>query len=165
MSGSATNPEEVPSTASLAPRGKGSARPGQVALAHLGVTLLGAGVLIWVAQPVSGSAWESWPNAGFWQLLVGSAAVVGGIGGVLEGLALRYGLSWLAVVVLVGAAVPGLWLPLLTLGRWYPDQGRDLIETGLLVAGLIGWLLLMVVIAAVAASVSGAGPRRSPHDD
>ena len=99
------------------------------------------------------------------QLLVGSAAVVGGIGGVLEGLALRYGVPSLAVVVLGGAAVPGFWLPLLTLGRWFPDQGDDLIETGHLAAGLIGWLLLMAVIAAVAASVSGAGRRPGRHDE
>lgn len=62
--------------------------------------------------------------------------------------------------MLVGASVPGLWLPLLAVGRWFPDQQGDLIETGQLVAGLVGWLMFMVVTAAVAAAV--AGRRRAP---
>lgn len=163
MSDSATDRGEV-SVASPGPRANTrTVQWGRIALAHLVVTLLGAGVLIWDSQPVSGSPSESLPNAGYWQLLAGSAFVVGGIGGVLEGLALRYGKSLLAVVVLAVAAVPGLWLPLLTLGRWYPDQRGDLIETGLLVGGLVGWLLLMAVIAAVAVSVANASRQRGTH--
>jgi len=45
------------------------------------------------------------------------------------------------------------------------DQGDDFIATGLLVAGLIGWLLLMAGIVSVAASVSGAGRRPGRHDE
>ena len=163
---SPANPGEAP--VAISPTGRRTAetvRWRRVAFAHLVVTLAGAGILIWIAQPVSGPVWESLPQAGFWQLLVASAVVLGGVGGVLEGLALRSGLSALAVVVLVGVAVPGLWLPVLALGRWFSDQQDYLIQTGALTAGLLGWLLLMVVIAGTAVAVATLGRRRGQHDE
>jgi hypothetical protein len=123
-------------------------------MAHAVVALLGIAILVWDARPFIGPATDSLPNAGFWQLLAASAVVIGGLGGGLEGLALRNGKPLLAAAVLVAASVPGLWLPLLTLGRWLPDQGDDLVRTGSLVGGVAGWLMLMAVLAAVAA-VSG----------
>jgi hypothetical protein len=64
------------------------------------------------------------------------------------------------VAVLVAASVPGLWLPLLTLGRWFPDQGDDLIGTGSVVGAVAGWLMLVAVLAAVAAAIGRR--RRAP---
>lgn len=131
----------------------------RVAIAHLVVTLAGVAILAWMAHPTYGSMTESLPDAGFWRLLVGSAVALGGIGGVLEGLALRFGQSLLAIVVLVVAAMPGLWLPALALGRWFSEQQGDLIEAGALTGGLAGWLLLMITMFSVSALVSSAGRR------
>jgi len=160
MSESATGAGDVPMAAPHGPHAAAS-RP-RVAVAHLLVMLLGVGLLFWDALPFSGPVTESLPNTGGWQLLAASAVIVGGIGGLLEGFALRYGQGTLAVALLVGASVPGFWLPLLAVGRWFPDQQGDLVETGRLVGGLVGWLMFMAVIAAVAAAV--AGRRRPPHD-
>jgi hypothetical protein len=151
MSGTTPSSGDLPVTAPAGTRRSTAAWPGRVALAHVVVALLGTGILLWVAAPFSGPVTESLPNAGYWQLLAASAVVVGGIGGGLEGLALRCGRPLLAVAVLVAASVPGLWLPLLTLGRWFPDQGDDLIGTGSVVGGIAGWLMLVVVLASVAA--------------
>lgn len=161
MSEPATGAGDVPTAAPQGPHTVASGR--RVAIAHLAVTLLGVAILVWDARPFSGPVTPSLPNTGGWQLLATSAVIVGGIGGLLEGLALRFRHGVLAVAVLVSASVPGLWLPLLALGRWYPDQQGDLIETGQLVGGLVGWLLFMVVIAAVAAASAVAGRRRAPH--
>lgn len=135
----------------------------RVAVAHLVVTLVGVGLLAWDARPFSGSVTESLPNAGGWQLLAASAVIVGGIGGLLEGIALRHHHGGLAVGLLLAASVPGFWLPLLAVGRWSPDQSGDVIATGQLVGGMVAWLMFMAVIAGVAAAV--AGRRRPPNDD
>ena len=118
MSESATGAGDVPMAA---PQGPHSVASGRVAIAHLVVTLLGVGLLVWDARPFSGPVTESLPNTGGWQLLAVSAVLIGGVGGLLEGLTLRFRHGVLAVAVLVSASVPGLWLPLLALGRWYPD--------------------------------------------
>ena len=156
MSESATGAGDVPMAAPHRPHSAASGR--RVAVAHLLVALLGVGLLFWDARPFSGPVTESLPSSGGWQLLAASAVIVGGIGGLMEGLSLRYRHGVLAVAVLVAASVPGLWLPLLAVGRWFPDQQGDLIETGQLVAGLVGWLVFMVVIAAVAATVAETPP-------
>src|SRR5690242_12972341 len=140
MSESATGAGDVPMDA---PHGPSAAARSRVMLAHVAVTLLGLGLLWWDARPFSGPVTESLPNSGGWQLLAASALVVGGIGGVLEGVALRYRYPTLAVVVLLAACAPGFWLPLLTVGRWYPDQRGDLVSTGQLMGGLAGWLMFM----------------------
>jgi hypothetical protein len=106
---------------------------------------------------------ESLPNAGYWQLLIASAVVIGGIGGILEGLALRYGPPILALFILAVASVPGLWLPLLTLGRWFSQQQDDLVDTGLLTGALAGWLMFMLVIGTVGAAVAAVGHPREPR--
>ena len=162
MSESATSAGDVPTAPP--PGSHASPAPGRVALAHLLVTLLGVGVLAWDARPFAGPVTGTLPTSGYWQLLATSAVVVGGIGGLVEGLALRYRRGVLAVVALVAASVPGSWLPLLTLGRWFPDQRADRVETGLLVGALMGWLMFMAVIAFVAAAAAGVG-RRHPADD
>ena len=159
MSESAAGAGEVPMDAPHGPHAAASRR--RVAIAHLVLTLFGVGLLIWDARPFSGPVTESLPNAGGWQLLAASAVIFGGLGGLLEGIALRYRHGTLAVGLLVAASVPGFWLPLLAVGRWSPDQQGDLISTGKLVGGLVGWLMFMAVIAAVAAAV--AGRRRAPH--
>jgi hypothetical protein len=106
---------------------------------------------------------ESLPNAGYWQLLIAPAVVIGGIGGILEGLALRYGPPILALFILAVASVPGLWLPLLTLGRWFSQQQDDLVDTGLLTGALAGWLMFMLVIGTVGAAVAAVGHPREPR--
>jgi hypothetical protein len=126
------------------------------------VTLLGIGVLVWDARPFAGPWTQSLADPGGWQLLAASAVIVGGVGGLLEGLALRYRHGALAVGLLVAASVPGLWLPLLAVGRWFPDQQGDLISTGQLVDGLVGWLMFMVVVAAVAAALAGRREAAEP---
>jgi hypothetical protein len=158
MSGPAVGAGDVPVDAPHGPQAAGCRR--RVAVAHLMVTLLGVGLLVWEARPFSGPVTQSLPNTGFWQLLAASAVIVGGVGGLLEGLALRYRHEALAAGILVAASVPGFWLPLLALGRWFPDQQGDLISTGDLVGALVGWLMFMVVVAAVAATL--AGVRRAP---
>jgi hypothetical protein len=157
-----TGAGDVPMAALQGPHSAASGR--RVAITHLVVTLLGIGILIRDARPFSGPVAQSLPNTGGWQLLATSAVIVGALGGLLEGLALRFPHGLLAMAALVGASVPALWLPLLALGRWYRDQKGDLIETGQLVAGLVGWLMFTVVIAAVAAASAVAGRRRAPHD-
>lgn len=160
MSKSAVGAGDVPVDA---PHGPHAAVPRhRVAVAHLVVTLLGVGLLVWDARPFSGPVTESLPNSGGWQLLAASAIFVGGIGGLLEGLALRYRHGAVAVGLLVAASVPGFWLPLLAVGRWFPEQQGDLIATGELVGGLVAWLMFMAVIAVVASAVAGRG--RAPHD-
>jgi hypothetical protein len=67
-------------------------------------------------------------------------------------------------VALAVVAVPALWLPLLTLGRWFPEQDGDLVATGRLVAALTGWLATMAVAAAVAALVSRRATRAPVSD-
>lgn len=118
---------------------------------HLAVSVAGAGLLAWQAQPTSGEVTESLPNAGGWQLLICSAVLLGVAGGAVEGLLLRAGRAGWALVALLLAAVPGLWLPILTLGRWRPDQHGDQVATGRLVAALAGWLLTMLLAAVLAA--------------
>ena len=161
MSGTTPASGDLPVTApSRTRRSTAAPGPGRIALAHVVVALLGTGILLRDAAPFSGPVTESLPNAGHWQLLVASAVVVGGVGGGLEGLALRCGRPLLAVAVLVAASVPGLWLPLLTLGRWFPDQGDDLIGTGSVAGAVAGWLMLVAVLAAVAAAIGRR--RRAP---
>src|SRR6476659_6601532 len=102
MSESATGAEGVPTATR---RGQHAVATGRrVAVAHLVVTLLGVGLLVWDARPFSGPVTESLPNTGGWQLLAMSAVIVGGIGGLLEGFALRHGQGTLAVALLVGAS-------------------------------------------------------------
>ena len=161
MSESARSTRDVPMAA---PPSSHASRSRRIALAHLLVTLLGVGFLAWAARPFAGALTGTLPTSGYWQLLAASAVVLGGIGGLVEGLALRYHHGVLAVVALVAASVPGLWLPLLTLGRWFPDQQGDRVETGLLVGGLVGWLMFMAVIAVVAAATARVGRRHAVDD-
>lgn len=132
--------------------------------AHVGVAAIGVAVLVLVAVPVSSDADRPWPGAGTWVLLAASAVLCGLAGGAVEAVLLARGHRRSAVAPLLGAAIPALWMPVLSMGRWTADQADEVLGVRDLLTGIAGWAMFLVVVTAVAA-VGGLAARRGAPGD
>lgn len=115
---------------------------------HLTVTFLGVAVVVWQATPMYWAGLFESPTAGVVMVAVMSAAVFGGVGGLAEGLAARAGWTGLALAILVVAAVPALWFPVILNGRLF--GGSDPVSSQHLSSSVGAWLLFAATIFVMA---------------
>jgi hypothetical protein len=120
---------------------------------------LGATLLVWEALPLR---WEGLVHRGTvaWVTLLVSALLFGGVGGTVEGVALRESNRWLAWLLMGIAAVPALALAVFALGLWLPDVHQLPLDSRRLGVSLTGWLLFVVVLTLTALATAGRRGRR-----
>ena len=123
--------------------------------------LAAAGVVLVVASSwplVWDGLWTA-PSVGLVLLVVVAALVCGGIGGLVEGVALRTGHPAIGYLVALAASYPAFVVVELSTGRWGdPDGPVEATDLGL---PLVGWLLFVGVLTASAAAVLRVRGRRS----
>jgi len=127
----------------------------RVLLVHAGFLLVGLGLLLALALPVT--VWEGInpTDSGAMSWTVPSALVVGVLCGALEGILLRLlpALGWIVGVI---ACFLGSYVPATFVGGW---PGADLPGSSAGVAAAwFGWLLFLVVLTAVAEVVLTVRP-------
>jgi hypothetical protein len=129
----------------------------RLGITHAAVPLLGCSLLVVIALPLASGG--SGVGAVDWTPLLVAAAVVGFVGGALQGGLCLMNKNALAVVVAMLAGVAGLIVPLF----WAAPPGDGLrTESVDLLAALVGWGLYFVVnigvlIIAVRLAVDAVG--------
>ena len=112
---------------------------------------IGLAALVGTSWPLAWDGPWSTPSSGLVVLVVVSALVCGGIGGLVEGVAMRTGHPAVGYLVAVVAAYPAFVVMELSTGRWgAPDSPVESADLGL---PLVGWLLFVGVLTGVATAV------------
>lgn len=121
--------------------------------------VLGAAFLVYVAWPLKAGGVVETGIDQAWLFLGVAALVCGGVGGGVAGLLVRLPAPSAVRVVLAGAAafvaaLPALWVSVLLIGRWYPDDTGPL-PSRYLFAPMVGWLLFVGVLVVVTRLAAG----------
>ena len=130
-------------------------------VAHGVLATTGVVLLVAASWPLAWDGLWSPPSSGLLVLALVSALVCGVIGGLVEGVALRTGHPVVGCLVALAAAYPAFVVMELSTGRWGdPDGAVGSTDLGL---PLVGWLLFVAVLTAVATVVLRI--RRRPRPD
>jgi hypothetical protein len=140
-----------------------TAEPGRTPtplLAHAVLAVAGAVLVVGSSWPLVWDGLWTTPPSGLVVLVVVAALVCGGIGGLVEGVAVRTGHPAVGYLVALVASYPAFVVMELSTGRWGdPDGPVGTTDLGL---PLVGWLLFTGVLTATAAVVLRIRRRRSP---
>ncbi len=131
-------------------------------VAHAVLAVAGVVLVLGSSWPLVWDGLWTAPDSGLLVLVVVAALVCGGIGGLVEGVALRTGHPAIGYLVALVASYPAFVVVELSIGRWGDPGGPvDTTDLGL---PLVGWLLFVGVLTATATAVVRIRRRRSPTD-
>ena len=129
-------------------------------VAHAVLAVAGVVLVLGSSWPLVWDGLWTTPSSGLVVLVVVAAVVCGGIGGLVEGVALRTGHPAVGYLVALVASYPAFVVMELSTGRWGDPDGP--VETTDLGLPLVGWLLFTGVLTVTAAAVLRIRRRRSP---